>query len=82
MWWVSLGILLYSLTEEYLELLQMLEDEEVDEQLIIDTLEGLDGEIEIKADNYAKLIKHIESNNEAIKKEVDRLTNRKTTFEN
>lgn len=72
---------LYQLTGEYLELLQMLEDEEVDEQLIIDTLEGLDGEIEIKADNYAKLIKHIESNNEAIKKEVDRLTNRKTTFE-
>ena len=37
----------------------MLEDEEIDEQMILDTLEGLDGEIEIKADNYAKLIRNI-----------------------
>lgn len=73
---------LYKLTGEYLELLQMLEDEEIDEEIIIDTLEGLDGEIEIKADNYAKLIRNLESTNEAIKKEVDRLTFRKTTFEN
>lgn len=73
---------LYSLTEEYLELLNMLEDEEIDEDMIIATLEGIDCEIEVKADNYAKLIKHIESNNDAIKKEVDRLTYRKTTFEN
>lgn len=73
---------LYSLTEEYLELLNMLEDEEIDEQMILDTIEGMDGEIEHKADNYAKLIRNIESSNEAIKKEVERLNNRKTTFEN
>lgn len=73
---------LYKLTGEYLELLQMLEDEEIDEEIIIDTLEGLDGEIEIKADNYAKLIRNLESTSEAIKKEVDRLNFRKTTFEN
>jgi FtsZ-binding cell division protein ZapB len=73
---------LYQLTGEYLELLNMLEDEEIDEQMILDTLEGMDCEIENKADNYAKLIKHIESNNDAIKKEVDRLNNRKTIFEN
>ena len=60
---------LYQLTGDYLELLNMLEDEEIDEQVILDTLEGLDGEIEIKADNYAKLIRHIESNNDAINKE-------------
>ena len=73
---------LYQLTGEYLELLAMLEDEEIDEQLILDTLEGIDCEIEVKADNYAKLIKNLESKNDAIKKEVDRLNNRKTTFEN
>lgn len=73
---------LYKLTGEYLELLNMLEDEEIDEQMILDTLEGMDGEIENKADNYAKLIRNIESFNESIKKEVERLSNRKTTFEN
>ena len=44
---------IYELTGEYLELMDMLEDEEVDEQTIIDTLEALDGEIENKADNYS-----------------------------
>jgi len=73
---------LYKLTGEYLELLNMLEDEEIDEQVILDTIEGLDGEIEVKADNYAKLIKNIEATNEAIKKEAERFNNRKTTFEN
>jgi FtsZ-binding cell division protein ZapB len=73
---------LYQLTGEYLELLNMLEDEEIDEHMIMDTLEGLDGEIENKADNYAKLIRNIETSNEAIKKEVERLNNRKITFEN
>ena len=46
---------IYELTGEYLELMDMLEDEEIDEQTIIDTLEALDGEIENKADNYAKI---------------------------
>ena len=32
---------IYELTGEYLELMDMLEDEEVDEQTIIDTLEAL-----------------------------------------
>lgn len=73
---------LYQLTGEYLELLQMLEDEEIEEQVIIDSLEGLDGEIENKADNYAKLIRNLESTNDAIEKEVGRLRYRKITFEN
>lgn len=73
---------LYELTGEYLELLNMLEDEDIDEEMIIDTIEGLDGEIELKADNYAKLIKNIESNMDGIKKEIDRLNNRKIIFDN
>ena len=40
---------IYELTGEYMELMDMLEDEEVDEQTIIDTLEALDGEIKNKA---------------------------------
>lgn len=73
---------IYELTGEYLELMDMLEDEEVDEQTIIDTLEALDGEIENKADNYAKIIRSLESDIDGISKENDRLTARKKTYEN
>ena len=64
---------IYELTGEYLELMNMLEDEEVDEQTIIDTLEALDGEIENKADNYAKIIRSLESDIDGISKENNRL---------
>lgn len=73
---------LYELTNDYMEVYNMLEDEEMDEQCIIDTLEAIGGEIEVKADNYAKLIKCIESDLNGTKKEMDRLTTRKTTLEN
>lgn len=73
---------LYQLTEEYLELLSMLEDEDIDEQIILDTLEGMDGEIEYKADNYAKLIKSLEGKAKAINTEIGRLTTRETIFNN
>ena len=73
---------IYELTGEYLELLNMLEDEEVDEQVIMDTLESIEFEIEDKADGYAKIIKSLETNVEGLSKEADRLTTRKKTYEN
>lgn len=73
---------LYELTGEFLELMNMLEDEECDEQIIMDSLEGIDYEIEMKADGYAKIIKSIESNVDGLEKEIGRLSNRKKVFEN
>ena len=46
---------LYELTEEYRQLLEMMEDDSVDPEVLQDTLEGVDGEIEAKADNWASL---------------------------
>ena len=48
---------LYQLTSNYETVLNMLYDEEIDEQMILDTLEAIEGEIEDKADGYAKIIK-------------------------
>ena len=48
---------LYQLTNNYETVLNMLYDEDVDEQMILDTLESIEGEIEDKADGYAKIIK-------------------------
>ena len=51
---------LYQLTNDYETVLNMLYDEDADEQMILDTLEAIEGEIEDKADNYAKIIKELE----------------------
>lgn len=73
---------LYQLTNNYETLLNMLYDEDIDEQAIIDTLEGIEGEIEDKADGYAKIIKELESKQNARKEEAKRLTESAKVFEN
>lgn len=73
---------LYELTEEWESVVGLLYDGKTDEQLIRDTLESIEGEIEDKADNYAKVIKSMLSDAEAIKAEEDRLSARRHTLEN
>jgi len=72
---------LYELTNDWIQLLHMLEDG-ADEEVINDTLEGLDYEIEAKADGYAKVIRALEADAAAYKTEIDRMTDRKRTIEN
>ena len=73
---------LYELTTEYMELLAMLEDPDVDEDLIADTLEGIDGELEVKADGYARVMRQMDADAKAIKAEEERLANRRKSLEN
>ena len=73
---------LYELTEQYDGVMNLLYDGETDEQTILDTLESIEGEIEDKADNYAKIIKTMTAEAEAIKSEEDRLHKRRMTLEN
>lgn len=73
---------LYELTSNYDTVLNMLYDEDIDEQMILDTLESIEGEIEDKADNYAKIIKELEAKANARKEEAKRLTSTAKTFEN
>lgn len=72
---------LYELTNEFMELLDMLEDPEIEEQVVLDTLEGIDFELELKADGYAKVIKELEGSIETIKAEQTRLAKKKSTME-
>lgn len=65
---------LYQLTNNYETVLNMLYDEDADEQMILDTLEAIEGEIEDKADNYAKIIKELEAKQNARQEEAKRLT--------
>jgi hypothetical protein len=53
-----------------------------DEQVFLDTLEGLMGAVEAKADSYAAVISHMEAHEDLLQKEIDRLTAKKTAISN
>ena len=74
-----MGSTLYELTEEFLNLLSMAEDPDVDPQAFKDTLEGLEYEVELKADGYAKIIRQEEGNNATVDAEIKRLQGFKKT---
>ena len=73
---------LYKLNEAWQELANMLYQDDVDEQMILDTLESIEGEIEDKADNYAYIITEISNDANACKLEKDRLEKRQKSLEN
>lgn len=73
---------LYELTGQMGYLHQLLEDPEAEEQVILDTMESIDFEIEEKADGYAKIIRMLNAETDAISAEIDRLTARKKALAN
>ena len=73
---------LYELTQDYLQIMSMMEDPELDAQVLADTMEAVEGALEIKAENYAKVIRNLEGDILAIKSEVERLTNKRKALEN
>lgn len=73
---------IYEITNDYLQIMAMLEDSDLDPQTLADTMEGIEGEFEIKAENYAKVMKNLEGDILAIKTEIDRLTAKKKALEN
>ena len=72
---------LYELTDEYKTVEELLYDPEVDEQTVIDTLDGIEGEIENKADNYAKLIRELQADADKLKEEEQRMAARRRSLE-
>ena len=71
---------LYELTGQYLALMEIAE--EADPDVLRDTLEGIDGEIEDKADNCAKVIKNLEGESKTIEEEIERLNRKKKGIDN
>lgn len=72
---------LYELTDDYLALLEMAEDPDIDEQALKDTMEGIEGALEIKAEGYAKIIRMLEGDAAACDAESKRLRNKKQAIE-
>lgn len=73
---------IYELTEAYRQLLELAEDQYTDQVVLADTMEALDGEIEAKADGYAKVIAELNAKANMIKQEEDRLADRRKAIEN
>ena len=73
---------LYDLTGQYKQLLEMIESGDFTPEELQDTLEGIEGAIEVKADNYAKIMKQIAGNVSTIDTEIKRLSAVKLAFEN
>ena len=73
---------LYQLTADYLNLLEMAEDPDIDEQAFMDTLDGIEGAIEVKAEGYAKVMRQLEADAAACDAESKRLKNKAKTIDN
>lgn len=72
---------LYELTTDLMTLQEMLEGD-LDDQCLLDTLEAVQGEYEIKLESYCKVIKNLEADMDALKAEAKRLTDKRKTLEN
>lgn len=73
---------LYQLQTEYMQLLDMLQDPDVDPEIIIDTLEGIEGEIETKADSLITVCKELEAQAQKWKTEKERAEKNQRAAEN
>ena len=73
---------IYDITGDFLTLLEMAQDGDVPDEVLADTLEGVEMEFEDKADSYAKVIASLGDNVDAIDKEIKRLTEKKKPVNN
>ena len=73
---------MYEITADMAFLYQLMEQDELDQEALRGALAVSKEELGIKLEAYAKVIKEIEAENEAIKKEIERLTAKKKANEN
>lgn len=74
---------LYELTNDYLTLMEYADSTDPDdEQVFIDTLDGLVGTIENKIDNCAAVMSHMEAHKNMLEKEIERLQAKYNAIDN
>ena len=71
---------LYEMTEQAMALYELLQNDEIDEQAVADTLEAIGANEKIET--YCKLIRQFEADKEAVKSEIDRMKAKKEAAEN
>ena len=73
---------LFELVGDFLRLYEMADDPDIDPQAFADTMEGIEGAIEDKADGCACLIVKLNGDAKTIKEQEDRLYHRRKAIEN
>ena len=73
---------LYELTQNYMNLQALLEDETISQDIIEAAMKEVGDDIEEKAQNYAVIMKNLEAEAEALEKEEKRLAARKSSLRN
>ena len=73
---------MYDLVGQMEYLRSLLTDPDTDEEVVLGTMEAIDLEIEDKADGYAKIMKMLTGEANAIGAEIERLSARKKALEN
>lgn len=73
---------LYEITAEMMQLQDMLSDTDIDQEVLVNTLESVQFDFEEKAESYAKVIRNMESDSDAYKQEARRLTDKAAVIDN
>ena len=73
---------LYELTGNYLNLMELVDNEGVPQEVLQESLQEVKEEIETKSENIAKLIKNIDSDIQGLKVEEKRLKEKRQSLEN
>ena len=73
---------LFDLTGKWLEVYDMASDPDIDFKALKDTLEGIEGEIEAKADSYAAVLAKLTDDAEFLKAQEQRLKARRDAIDN
>lgn len=72
---------MYQMTEEWQGVFEMLCDPEVPEDAVLDTIEMIEADMDLKADSYAKIMKTMDGDISTINAEIKRLQERKAVLE-
>ncbi len=78
------NLTLYEINQDYMQALDMFTDPEVDIPLeaAIDTLDGIEGQLQDKAVNVAKFIQNLDATAKAIKEAEQKMAKRRKAIEN
>ena len=72
---------IFNLSDDYMQILGMMEDPDLDKQMLKDTMEGIEGALEDKFDNYVFVAKEMQADIKALEETIKELQARKDSKE-
>lgn len=76
-----MNLSLYQMSQEWEDVFDKLLDPEIPEEAVFDTIEMIETDMDIKAENYGKIIRSMESDSNQLKDEIQRLQKRKKSLD-